>query len=818
MTVWMDLTNSLESWHGGIVGVIRTELMLAQKLHEIDADIKFSVCSSYGIKEVDITELKWLFCTSNIAESYATYQRNKTPKCLKVFDKCISQALRGINRIFGNGKRVTVTHPYADGDTVFACGWFGSKKEEFFSNIKQELPNLKLVYMIYDIVMLKEGIRHFYYPHDYNFECYLKWVSDNCSLVLYCGETAQKDTEQFLKERCWRVPAGQWIEFGSDFKTQTETLQIDAVLEKHGIQFPYILAVGSFEPRKNYKVLYQAYCILALEGFKNIPDLVICGQQFADNELAEQIRMNPLTRDKIKIFSPDDDELESLYRNCLFAVLPSLYEGRSVVLSEILDHGKLCLCSNVPPLVELGQDLPYYLDPKHPREWSDAIKNFVSNSKEREQIEKKVKNCWRPVSWRQCAQSVYSNLLSPEKEDLSSYFESSEKNLYVDVSLFFYEGGLSGIPRAQLLLSRFIAKYNKKARFFSLHKGRYVELPRIYLKETLGEGPLDSAIKADRNIFPRDVVLKKSPYPFKKGDVVFSAGVGFSDNVYHDLEGLHTSIGFTFVQLIYDFTPILVPHTHSQQTLDSYPNFLYKTYTLADYIIYGGETAKKDGEAYQRKLMNKTTPSFSIKFGSDIRSFKSYPEKVEKVLSKYGIKGDFLLSVGTIEARKNHDLLYEAFLELMRHEPAEKLPQLVICGHPGWKTNDFQYRLKVDSRVFGRVILITPDDEELDILYKNCKFTLLASLYEGWSLTLPESMNYGKFCIAADVPPLREIGEDIIEYANPYDPVEWAEKVKIYNNHQDMLKAREEMILKRWRNTTWEDCAKYLNNILTGLN
>ena len=64
-----------------------------------------------------------------------------------------------------------------------------------------------------------------------------------------------------------------------------------------------------------------------------------------------------------------------LYQNCKFAVLPTLYEGWSLVLPEILDHGKLCLASKVEPLIEVGRDLAYYIDPDHPKEWAEALKN-----------------------------------------------------------------------------------------------------------------------------------------------------------------------------------------------------------------------------------------------------------------------------------------------------------------------------------------------------------------------------------------------------------------------------------------------------------
>ena len=175
------------------------------------------------------------------------------------------------------------------------------------------------------------------------------------------------------------------------------------------------------------------------------------------------------------------------------------------------------------------------------------------------------------------------------------------------------------------------------------------------------------------------------------------------------------------------------------------------------------------------------------------------------------------MSVGTIEARKNHETLYRAYLELLKDKTLKNLPQFVICGHPGWKTDEFRKLVSVDERVRGKFMLITPIDDELDILYQNCKFTCLASFYEGWSLTLPESLNYGKFCLTSDTPSLKETGEDIVDYANPYDPVEWAEKIKFYYTHPDELKKREDLIKQKWHNTTWDECAENINKIINKL-
>ena len=121
---------------------------------------------------------------------------------------------------------------------------------------------------------------------------------------------------------------------------------------------------------------------------KKLPELIICGQQFSEKDLVRKFKENPLIKEKVKIFSPTDEELELLYQNCKFAVLPTLYEGWSLVLPEILDHGKLCLASKVEPLIEVGRDLAYYIDPDHPKEWAEAIKKFITEKEELSKIRK----------------------------------------------------------------------------------------------------------------------------------------------------------------------------------------------------------------------------------------------------------------------------------------------------------------------------------------------------------------------------------------------------------------------------------------------
>ena len=260
--------------------------------------------------------------------------------------------------------------------------------------------------------------------------------------------------------------------------------------------------------------------------------------------------------------------------------------------------------------------------------------------------------------------------------------------------------------------------------------------------------------------------------------------------------------------MIYDFTPTIVPKTHKEETKIFYKVFLDRTYKLSDAVFYGGKTAMLDGLKYAKDNSLPEREGIPVKFGSDVTVKLNLDDKKlrEKVFEKYNIDKSYIMAVGSIEARKNHDILYQAYLELMKM--AEDLPQMIFCGYPGWKTEELLERLERDERIKNKIIIITPNDIELEILYKNSLFTVLASLYEGWSLTLPESLNYGKFCIASDVAPLKEIGGDFIDYANPYNAKEWAEKILYYYKNLDKLEEKNRNIEENWKSITWEECAK----------
>ena len=909
MSVWMDLTNTMRTWKGGCVGIVRAELEIAKNLKKENPEIRFCVSEEIGFSEIKSEELEWLWNSDSVSDAdIKHFNRNnrsadfEIPEGLKkaintstarierarILKKLIHSKLHGIKKIlaiiitnliyiplkiiskFNNGFRNRLSnkkescefiHPFKENDIIFSCGWHTSNKEYQYSRLKSSLGNIKLIYLIYDLMLVKKDLKHLY-DAEKQFSEYLTWISTNCDYIFYGGETAKKDAEEFFKENKLPIKEGFPVKFGSNIIKNNNNCSKEDVLKKYNISDEYILAVGSIDPKKNYMTIYRAYKLMLQSLPKEkIPQLVIVGGH-PNGITSDFIKYDTELYNKIILITPSDEELDIIYKNCKFTILPTAYEGWSLTLPESLSYGKFCLCSDIEPLREIGGELTDYVETMDSVEWMNKILYYNENEDVLKSYSEKIEKNWKSITWKDCGQKVNEYLLQIANKNL----EYNGK-IYYDLTLMWYsifsKSNVSGILRTQLQLAKNLITSIKNIEYIVLLNDRYIILDKYSINKLFSEKSIEEAFKTLTNqikwlrtqktsvlyakekesiqsekfkeivwllvsLFPSKIQKILVRYirdkqkineqkvneiyyslPLKKDDIIFSVGVGFGgSHVYDIIKREKEKIGFKFFQLIYDFTPIIFPQTHTEWTKIFYKLFLDETYKLSDVVFYGGKTAMLDGMKYAKDNSLPEREGIPVKFGSDVTVKSNLDDKKlrDKVFEKYDIDKSYIMAVGSIEARKNHDILYQAYLELMK--TTEDLPQMIFCGYPGWKTEELLERLERDERIKNKIIIITPDDTELEILYKNSLFTVLASLYEGWSLTLPESLNYGKFCIASDVAPLKEIGGDFIDYANPYNAKEWAEKILYYYRNLDKLEEKNRNIEENWKSITWEECAK----------
>ena len=241
-----------------------------------------------------------------------------------------------------------------------------------------------------------------------------------------------------------------------------------------------------------------------------------------------------------------------------------------------------------------------------------------------------------------------------------------------------------------------------------------------------------------------------------------------------------SNLGFRILRFLSQKTRYVVTiHDLGVEYLPGYHQFPQRYYLdfasryaarHADSIIAVSVATKRDlGKRY--RVAGKKV--FVVHEGVDTDIFRpSSKLKVQSVKSKYKIKGDYILFVGTVQPRKNLQMLIEAFsilvhgTEFIDHSKAKnqktmnyelRTMNLVIAGKLGW---DYQgiltapRKFGVEDRVkfLGRV-----EDADLPALYSSAAVFAFPSLFEGFGLPILEAMACGCPVVASDIGAHREI-------------------------------------------------------------
>jgi len=835
--LWLDLTTAFE-WQGGVVGIVRAELEMACKLKALDPELKFSMQYGEGFAEIEAEQIHWLLSAQNVTEAYMDFFGRKPGQY--DYAKYITVEIPSTPGFF---------HPYSAGDIVLSLGWIDSQKENYFEILKSGGTDVRIAYLIYDIIMALDQTKHFYQPHDRDrFFNYLAWVSQNADFLLFGGETAKRDMVALQQSQNWPSPEGQAVKFGADIVgEQTDSANDDSLLEALSVTEPFIMTVGSIEGRKNHETLYRAYLLALQEGREHLPMLVICGRPYGADDLVDRFDRDPRLKGRVVRISPTDLELAALYRRCLFTLLPSLYEGWSLTLPESLQAGKFCIASNVDPLREVGRDLVDYVSPYDVRGWAEAILKYASQPDLLVAKEAHIRSEWKPIRWSDTAVAVKEaittlGLKHPHAERRQKRY-LNKPTIWMDLTLTFlqWERGVTGVIRAELTYAYHLKKLAPNTRFFAWQghaEGSYfIEINDDLLLWLFNATDLTTAYKQFHDFWlPREREGNGYRNPFGLGrptpghpayltafpnnSIVFLAGIDFGVLRTRQLLDLVSPERRVMTsQIFYDFTPFLLPQFHIPQTPEGYTPFFDFISTAYDHIVYGGRTAQRDGILIQQERGLRSPASDFVEFGSDIaiagvQTTSDAHGDDAKVLADLGVTSRFVMTVGTIEPRKNHEMLYKAYLEIIERDQLKEPLQMIFVGHRGWKTEDFLAVLLADDRIKGKLLWLTPTDDQLEVLYRHAAFTLLASFYEGWSLTLPEKLSHGKFCLVSDVDPLRETGGDLVEYIDPLDTFKWAERIEYYANHPREVSKRVTRIKKEWKPKSWEAATADLIEVL----
>ena len=182
--------------------------------------------------------------------------------------------------------------------------------------------------------------------------------------------------------------------------------------------------------------------------------------------------------------------------------------------------------------------------------------------------------------------------------------------------------------------------------------------------------------------------------------------------------------------------------------------------------------------------------------------------ELQRVRHNYGIDGDYILSVGSIQPRKNLARLVRAYASLRGECSADKLPKLVLVGKCAW-LYDETLRALDETNVKDAVVLTGYVPEtDLPALYSGALCFVYPSYFEGFGLPPLEAMKCGAPVIVGNRTSLPEVVGDAALSVDPFDVDAIAAAIKKLVNDSTLRKELSVKGQRRAKEFSWRETAR----------
>ncbi len=339
------------------------------------------------------------------------------------------------------------------------------------------------------------------------------------------------------------------------------------------------------------------------------------------------------------------------------------------------------------------------------------------------------------------------------------------------------------------------------------HRFRVLQKAALRSLSEIGRAP---QADVDGSAMPSAVERPETPEPgsggvalgaaARPGDWLLSLGAPWHRTDYGRLlERARREQGLRTAALFYDLIPLRRPEWCHHTLVNSFGAWLDGVLPSLDALFAISNATARDLQAFlsgrggpapaHRPPGPVRTIPVGTGFPASLRAVRGAAEAVPD--HALPAPGSYVLFVSTIEARKNHALMFQVWRRLAETVPPEELPTLVFAGRVGWLVSDLMLQIANTNYCDGKLLIVEdPSDAVLVRLYAGCLFTVLPSLFEGWGLPVTESLASGKPCITANGSALPEAGGGLTRM---FDPLDLHDAVRVIGG---ALADRED--LRRW--------------------
>jgi glycosyltransferase involved in cell wall biosynthesis len=253
---------------------------------------------------------------------------------------------------------------------------------------------------------------------------------------------------------------------------------------------------------------------------------------------------------------------------------------------------------------------------------------------------------------------------------------------------------------------------------------------------------------------------------------------------------------------VHDLSFMRLPHCFEPSLLQYLRGSVPRAVRRADWVLADSESTCRD----LVELLDVPQERISVLYPGVEPRFcpLADPEELARVRHKYGLPARFILSVGTLQPRKNYATLIEAFSQL-----ADPDLSLVVVGQRGWLYDDLfaLVRKKGMERVHFPGFV---EDSDLPAIYNLAEVFALPSLYEGFGIPPLEAMACGVPVITADNSSFPEVVGDAGLLVDASDVQALVSGLGSLLNDATLRQTMTARGLRQAMRFTWQDAAEAL--------
>jgi len=234
-----------------------------------------------------------------------------------------------------------------------------------------------------------------------NFKPYIEAIFKYSDFVFFDSNSAMQDFCKIQKKsKFYRKIRKEVIYLGSNFNTfnnlslENKSLKYENILSKK-----YLLFVGTFEPRKNQKLMLDAFD----ELYKNNTDL--CLVYIGKIGWNVENILNKINNHKLKnknlfhLQDVDDKNLKYFYKNAYIVSYLSHYEGYGLPVVESLKYGNITITSNNSSIPEVGGNYVEYIENNSKDQIISIVSKYLKNNDLYNQKKCYIKSNFKARNW-----------------------------------------------------------------------------------------------------------------------------------------------------------------------------------------------------------------------------------------------------------------------------------------------------------------------------------------------------------------------------------------------------------------------------------